>query len=138
MLYFKNTTDAQIVRIPANGPKAGGNITLELVNVINRGQGYTLTFTPSSYVYGRLITAEDEFFHDSDDRQVYVRIPVEDTSRIYYFGAVTLPAGMPEGEYEYTAAAGGEVISCGLAYIGEPKPSVTQYDNTIQYEQYRS
>lgn len=133
MLYFKNTTDAQIVRIPASGPKADGIVTLRMVNTINRGDEHIFTFDQAVY----LVDADGALVHDVDDRQVTVAA-VADTSRLYYVLNVALSDDMPEGEYEYTATAGGEVISCGLAIVGEPKPSTVNYANTVQYEQYRS
>lgn len=133
MLYIKNTTDTQVVRIPASGPKADGIVTLELLNVINRGPALVFEFDQAVY----LVDADGKYVHDADDRQVAVAAQ-GDASRLYYVVNVELPEDVTEGEYEYMASAGGELISCGLAYIGEPKASVKQYDNTVQYEQYRS
>ena len=133
MLYIKNTTDTQVVRIPASGPKADGIVTLEMLNVINRGPALVFEFDQAVY----LVDADGTLVHDSDDRQIVV-VASGDESRLYYVVNVALPEGVTEGEYEYLATIGGELISCGLAYVGEPKPSVRQYDNTIQYEQYRS
>ena len=133
MLYFKNTTYIQTVRIPASGPRVPGVIALELVNVINRGAPVTV----SSDQAVRLVDADGRPVLDADGLQI-ILADVAATTRLYYVLDVALPEGITEGEYEYKATAGGEVISCGLAYIGEPKASVKQYDNTVQYEQYRS
>lgn len=133
MLYFKNTTYIQTVRIPASGPKAGGTIVLELVNVINRGAPVTVSSDQSV----RLVDADGRPVLDADGLQI-ILADMAATSTLYYVFDVALPEGVTEGEYEYKATVGDTVISCGLAYIGEPKASVTQYDNTVQYEQYRS
>jgi hypothetical protein len=60
-----------------------------------------------------------------------------DASRLYYVVNVELSEDVTEGEYEYTASVDGDVVSCGLAIVGDPEPSVTSYDNSITYEQYR-
>lgn len=133
MLYFKKTTDAQIVRIPASGQKTDGTVTLRMVNTINRGEAHVFSFDQAVY----LVDADGAYVHDADDRQVAVAA-VADTSRLYYVLNVALTDDMPEGEYEYTATAGGEVVSCGLAVVGEPKPGTVKYANTVHYEQYRN
>lgn len=138
MIYLKNTTDTQLVRILANGPKADGEIVLRMVNTINRGPGSRLDVTRGRDAYVPLVGAEDAYIHDANDFQVYVRDVALDNSRTYYQGTVELPAGIPDGEYEYTFTVGGVVVSCGLAIVGEPKSRAVQYSNTVQYEQYRS
>lgn len=132
MLYLKHTTDTQVVRIPASAPKAGGIVTLEMVNTIDRGPAHTFDFDQAVY----LVDADGAYVHDADDLQIAVAA-VADTSRLYYVVNVALPEGMPKGEYEYKASAGGEVISCGLAIVGEPKATRVAYENTVTYEQYR-
>lgn len=131
MIYIKNITDTQVVRIPASGPKADGVVTLALVNTINKGEAYTFDFDQAVY----LADADGALVHDSDDLQIVVAA-VADTSRLYYVVNVELPADFQPGEYEYTASAGGEVVSCGLAIVGEPGAAVTTYDKPVQYEQY--
>lgn len=133
MIYLRNTTETQRVRIPASGPKAGGIVTLEMVNTIDRGEAYVFDFDQSVY----LVDADGAFVHDADDLQIAVA-DRGDASRLYYVVNVTLPGGMPEGEYEYKATAGGEVISSGVAILGEPAPSVKSYDKPVQYEQYNA
>lgn len=57
------------------------------------------------------------------------------TSDQYFNLAITLPAGLPNGEYEYTLTDGVSVLSTGLLVIGESAfPS--QYNKDITYEQY--
>lgn len=137
MIYLRNTTDAQIVRIPASGPKLDGPFTMRIVNTIDRGDGYDITLTPAM-IYVRLVGADGALIHDSEERQILVASAGTDKSRLYYFVGLRLPAGLPEGEYEYEAKAGDSVISSGLAIIGEPKAAVTSYDKPVQYEQYNA
>lgn len=136
MIYLKNTTGIQYVRIPANGPKAEGTILLEMVNTINRGTAFTLTLTPAAFVPARFIVIQDEPFHDADARQFIVRAASPDRSRYYYFCSMRLPSDVQPGEYEYRVTIGDAVVSCGLAIVGEPKAAVEPYDKPIQYEQY--
>lgn len=133
MIYLRNTTDAQTVRIPASSPKAGGIVTLEMVNVINRGAALSFDFDQAVY----LADADGALVHDAEDRQIAVA-DRGDSSRLYYVLTVELPEGIPEGEYEYTARIGGDVVSCGLAIVGEPAPAVASYDKPVQYEQYNA
>ena len=131
MIYLKHTTESQVVRIPASAPKAGGVVTLEMVNTIDRGPAQAFDFDQRVY----LVDSEGAFVHDADDLQIVVA-DSGDGSRLYYVLNVELPADMPEGEYEYRATAGGEMVSCGLAIVGEPKATVKAYDKLTQYEQY--
>jgi len=57
------------------------------------------------------------------------------TSDLYFNIAVTLPAGLPNGEYEYTLMAGDVPVSTGLLVIGD-NFSPSQYNKEIVYEQY--
>lgn len=59
------------------------------------------------------------------------------TSDLYYNLAVTLPADLPDGEYEYTLAVGDTILSSGLLVIGE-NFSPEEYNKTITYEQYET
>lgn len=134
MIYLQNTTDPQLVRIPANGVKvAEGDVVLELVNTIDLGPATSHDFDRRVY----LVDALGAFVHDADGRQVAVAAAAE-SSRLYYVMRVALEDGMPEGEYEYTARVGETVVSCGLLIVGTPTPSVIQYDKPLQYEQYRN
>lgn len=58
-----------------------------------------------------------------------------DTSDLYYRVAVTLPSGMPDGEYEYELTVDNEVASTGVVVLVE-ESEPTQYNKTIEYEQY--
>ena len=133
MIYLQNTTEIQRIRIPADGAKMAGDLTLSLVNVINRGAGVSSTFDPRIY----LVDASGEYVHDADGQQVVVQGP-PDRTRLYYVVDVELPDGMPDGEYEYTVTVDDVRVSVGLAYVGTPAAVVKEYDNTVQYEQYKN
>lgn len=134
MIYLQNTTDQQVVRVPANGGKVDGDVvTLEMMNTINRGAASSISMDRRVY----FLDATGAYVLDSDGAYLIVG-SIQDTSRLYYELQISLPDDMPEGEYEYTVRVGDSVVSCGLAIVGEPAPSVTEYDNTVQYEQYRT
>lgn len=58
-------------------------------------------------------------------------------TEIYYNIAVTLPDGLPDGEYEYHLSMGNESLSSGLLVLGENfQPS--QLQREIAYTQYES
>ena len=60
-----------------------------------------------------------------------------DVSALYLHLAVIVPEGCPVGEYEYSVQVGSQILSTGLLVVGElNKPS--EYEKTIQYEQYES
>ena len=132
MLYLKATTDPQVVRIPASAPKAGGVVTLEMVNTIDRGPALVFDFDQAVY----LADSDGKLVHDADDLQIVVA-DRGDSLRLYYVLTVELPEGVTEGEYEYKATVDGDIVSCGLAIVGDPKAAVSSYDKPVQYEQYR-
>ena len=57
------------------------------------------------------------------------------TYRAYYKFAISLPAGIPDGEYEYQLSKDGKDLSLGLLIIGASE-APTQYDKDITYKQY--
>ena len=65
MIYLKNISDPQVVRIPASGPKADGVVTLEMVNTIDRGPAFVFEFDQAVY----LVDADGAYVHDADDLQ---------------------------------------------------------------------
>lgn len=59
------------------------------------------------------------------------------TSDLYFNLEIELPAGLPDGEYEYTLLSGQIPVSSGLLVIGVyTKPS--EYNKEIEYEQYET
>ena len=107
MIYLQNTTEAQAVFVPKNGTPVTGNLLFKAKSTI--------------------------------DLVVEVSQAVTDlqTSDLYFNIAVTLPAGLPDGEYEYTFLAGDVPVSTGLLVIGE-NSHPTEYNKEIQYEQYET
>lgn len=132
MIYLKNTTDAQRVRIPADGAKQHGQMSFRMVNVIGGGEGVESVWDPAIY----LVDAGGAYVRDFEGRQIAVGEP-EDRTRLYYLAVVELPEGIPDGEYNYTATVDGVTVSCGLAYVGDFTAPETEYKNTFVYEQYR-
>lgn len=56
-------------------------------------------------------------------------------SGMYALLAVSLPEGVPDGEYQYRLKDGDDMVSGGLLVIGhDSEPS--QYEETITYTQY--
>lgn len=108
MIYLQNITDAQAVFVPKSLP-ASDDPHLEFVarNTIDL------------------------------DIKVDVEAIDLDISSLYFEIAVTLPAGMPIGEYEYTLTDNGMILSTGILIVGNlQRPSQTEIP--IEYEQYIS
>lgn len=57
-------------------------------------------------------------------------------SELYYKITISLPEGIDPGEYNYRLECGMEVLSTGLAIVGEYGRAVVEYVKPIQYEQY--
>lgn len=62
----------------------------------------------------------------------------DEPSRLYYRLQVTLPDGLKEGEYDYRLLSGGEVLSCGVARIGDYGHDIKDYNKNTEYEQYNA
>ena len=56
--------------------------------------------------------------------------------RLSYALAVTLPADIATGEYEYRLTAGGNLVSTGILVVQDDRTATGQYNKQIQYEQY--
>ena len=54
---------------------------------------------------------------------------------LYFKFDIDLPADITPGEYEYFLSDDAGILSTGLLIMGEPSTS-TEYNKTIQYEQY--
>ena len=117
MIYIDNTEDRQSVRIPHNGRDFNPDgLSLELHNVVNNTDDELLQY--ASRVSATL---------DGD----YVKIT---------FGLGANP--LVVGEYQYKLISTPlmsltEVeIGSGLAVFGDYHPERTEYNKTIEYEQY--
>lgn len=107
MIYLQNNTESQGVFVPKNGAVPSGDLVFKAKSTI--------------------------------DLAVEINQVVTDlnTSDLYFNLAVTLPAGLPNGEYEYSLMVEETLLSSGLLVIGEnshPK----EYNKEIQYEQYET
>ena len=60
------------------------------------------------------------------------------TSHMYYNIALVLPESIDPGEYNYQLVSGGDILSNGLAIVGEYGRELTEYEKTIEYEQYEN
>ena len=107
MIYLQNTTESQVMFIPKNGKSPQGDLVFKAKSTI--------------------------------DLEVEINQVVTDlqTSDLYFNLAVTLNAGLPNGEYEYSLSVGEILVSSGLLVIGENvKPN--EYNKVITYEQYET
>ena len=89
MIYLNNSTEAQVVYVPATSIKADGTLTFTLKNTIDNNEPISLSVTSTS---------------ESD---------------IYYKFNISLSAKIQEGEYEYELKKGTTDLEKGLAMVGE-------------------
>lgn len=108
MIYLQNTQEAQVVYVPrSDGSRPSGDLVFKATNTVNLVEEINQAVT---------------------DLQ---------TSDLYYNLAIELPAGLPDGEYEYTLSSEGETLSTGLLVVGDySKPN--EYEKVITYEQYET
>lgn len=107
MIYLQNISESQVLFVPKNGSVPGGSLVFKAKSTID---------------------LETEILQDVIDLN---------TSDLYFNIAVSLPGGLPNGEYEYTLTDGVQVLSTGLLIIGE-SASASQYNKEITYEQYET
>lgn len=62
----------------------------------------------------------------------------KETSEQFYVFDITLPSGIPDGEYEYSLTDDDVVLSSGLVTIKGNASVPTEYNQDITYEQYES
>lgn len=107
MVYLQNSTESQVMFIPRNGVTPQGDLVFKAKSTID------------------LAVEIDQVVTDLQ------------TSDLYFNLAVTLQAGLPNGEYEYSLTAGEILVSSGLLVIGDnSRPS--EYNKNIVYEQYET
>lgn len=75
---------------------------------------------------------------NTTDLQVIYSQEVTDkqTSSQYFTFDITLPEGIPDGEYEYALTDGEVTLSTGIMTILGKASAPEQYEKDIQYEQY--
>ena len=107
MIYLRNTDESQVMFVPKGGTIPQGDLVFKAKSTI--------------------------------DLALEINEAVTDlrTSDLYFNLAITLPAGVPCGEYEYTLLAGIIQVSTGLLVIGE-NAQPRQYEKEITYEQYET
>lgn len=107
MLYLQNTTESQTIYVPKSGAVPAGVLRFKARNTTD------------------LSVEVDRFVRDFR------------TSGLYFNVSVVLPAGIPDGEYEYTLSVGDAVLSSGLMVVGE-NAKTSEYNKDISYEQYET
>ena len=108
MIYIINSTNPQVLFVPASEKKVEGALTFTLMSTVNRKE--TLS----------------------------VSVAQEGMSDIYYKFTITLSNTMQDGEYEYALKKGTSLLGSGLAMVGTSSTPQTDYKSVIQYEQYES
>lgn len=107
MLYLQNTKDAQVLFVPKNGTIPSGDLVFKAKSTIDL---------------------------ETEVNQVVIDLQ---TSGLYFRIAVSLPEGIPDGEYEYSLQVGDVRVASGLLVVGENfRPS--EYDKETTYEQYET
>ena len=106
MIYITNSTQSQVIYVPASEKKVEGAVTFTLKSTVNRNEPLTIS------------------------------VAQEGQSDIYYKFTLTLASTLEEGEYEYTLKQGNTTLDCGLAIVGSSSTNteyntVIQYE---QYE----
>ena len=107
MIYLENKTDAQVIFVPKSTAVSSGVLRFTAKNTID------------------LSVEINRFVRDLH------------TSELYFNVSIALPAGIPNGEYEYTLSVGNNVLSSGLLVVGE-NAKTSEYNKDISYEQYET
>ena len=107
MIYLQNTTESQVMFVPRSDAVPQGDLVFKARNTID---------------------LEAEINEVVTDLQ---------TSDLYFNLAISLPADLPNGEYEYTLAVREISLSTGLLVIGE-NSHPSEYNKEITYEQYET
>ena len=112
MLYLQNKTESQPLAIPRPGEVPTGNMVFTAKSTINL------------------------------DMVINVSVLNLEVSDLYLFLAVSVPAGAPNGEYQFTLSAGDDVVTTGLLVLcqegeveGDEFPG-TETETSATYEQY--
>lgn len=107
MIYLQNTTKSQGLYVPKNGAVPEGTLVFQAKSTIDLDMKIALSVTDSK------------------------------TSDQYFIFSVTLPEGLPDGEYEYFIGVGANLLGTGLLVIGE-NSEPDEYNKEITYEQYET
>lgn len=107
MIYLQNTTESQVLFAPKPGEVPTGDLVFKAKSTIDLATEVNMVVTDLK------------------------------TSNLYFNLAVTLPAGLPNGEYEYSLSVSDVQIASGLLVIGE-NSTPSEYNKEIEYEQYET
>lgn len=109
MIYLKNTTNRQAIRVMLSG----------------------LEDTSATPVFTLRSTVENRQVYDADWQDGIYEFG-------YIRGTIKLPAGLPDGEYEYRLAEGTQTMSSGVAQVGDYRavPVPPAESKTITFRQY--
>lgn len=161
MIYMANIEGVQQLRIPASPARAGEIFALRLRDTVD-GREYVVDSDDTVY----LLDSLGAYVIDSTGLFItlaggHAALTVDAIAGGYYIVSLELPAGMAEGEYEYTATVDGVTVSTGFAYLGGftrdeveymaldggydvveyrggiPEGTI-EYDNTVIYDQYKN
>ena len=121
MLHIEATTKRQAIQIPRGRTKVGAeHYTLLLYSSVNRAEINTTTAD-----YG------------ADFAVDFARDGVKFVVGVYYIEATLNFNPVPQsGEYYYCLLDDGEVVSEGLAVIGDATKEIETYNGKAIYEQY--
>lgn len=131
MIYLRNITDEQRILLPValTAGEPAGVYTFELFSTVNREKVVDLTL-------GEVFKGSfDASFSAAFD--AFKRGPAGETTGNYYAFNLGLPAGLPDGEYEYRLTNAGETIASGVVTVGDYTNESTEYNKDVTYEQYR-
>ena len=109
MIYLENTTHLQGLRVPLSGLEdSTQNPVFTLRSMTGNREVYDADWQDGIFEFG------------------------------YMRGTIKLPAGLPDGEYEYRLAQGTETMSSGVAQVGEYRgvPVPPKESKTITFKQY--
>lgn len=109
MIYLKNITARQSIRVPLSGLEdTSATPVFILRNTVDNREVYDADWQDGVYEFG------------------------------YMRGTIKLPAGLPDGEYEYRLAQGTETMSSGVAQVGDYTPVTVppKEEKTINFKQY--
>lgn len=100
------------------------------------------TMMQTLYIPNSGIDAEGEdvlmFIRSTVDKGDEIAVPILylEAGVTFYVVDVALEGALTEGEYEYELRAGDEILSRGLAIVGDYEPEHQVYDKPIEYTQY--
>lgn len=108
MIYLQNIRTPQVLFVPKSGETPSGELVFKAKSTIDL------------------------------DTKIEQAVSDLGTSKLYFNLAVSVPENIPNGEYEYTLEASGQVLSSGILIVGDIPALSYEYEKSITYEQYES